>query len=179
MRTHLRSLAWARCILLLGLFIPLAGLLAPLPAAAQAPNLTAEELTYGRDAIPDPQKPEARVRNFYARTVGGGDEKQITTLGNVWYQNWAPDAKQIALVNEALTLYLMNPDGTDLHALAYGVYSNPFWSPDGWFIAYLGGEAWSAKPLPRGDLWIIPRAGGTAWKVPGAAEIPSLPAGVA
>src|SRR5262249_4657862 len=118
-------------------------------------------------------------RNFYSRTVAGGDEKQLTQLGNVWYQNWAPDATQIALVTEALTLYTMNPDGSGLKALADGVYSNPFWSPDSRFIAYLGGEGWSATPLPRGDLWLIPRAGGPAWKVPGATAIPSLPAGVA
>src|SRR5689334_4230640 len=150
MRTTLRGAAWARFLLLLGLLIPLAGLVPPTPAAAQAPNLGAEALTYGIDKIPDPQKPDARVRDFFARTVAGGDEKQLTTLGNTWYQNWAPDAKQIAIVTEALTLYLMSPDGSDLKPLAYGVYSNPFWSPDGRFIAYLGGEAWSAKPLPRG-----------------------------
>ena len=177
MQTKLRARLW---VLLLGLLIvPLAGSIRPLPAAAQAPNLGAEALSYGQDLIPDPQKPDARIRDFYLRTVAGGDEKQVTTLGNVWYENWAPDGKQIAIVDETLTLYLINPDGSNLQRLAGGVYSNPFWSPDGRFIAYLGGEAWSAKPLSRGDLWLIPRAGGPAWKVPGATDIPSLPAGVA
>ncbi|HET7080461.1 MAG TPA: hypothetical protein VFM49_23760 [Chloroflexia bacterium] len=149
------------------------------PVAAQAPDLGAEVFSFGADQIPDPKNPDNRVRNFYLRTVAGGDDKQITQLGNVWYQNWSPDGTQIALVTEALTLYTMNADGSNLQRLADGVYSNPFWSPDGRFIAYLGGEAWSAKPLPRGDLWIMPSGGGAAWKVPGATDIPSLPAGVA
>jgi len=146
----------------------------PTPAA-----LAAEALTYGTDLIPDPQKPDQRVRNFYARTVAGNDDTQLTALGNVWYQNWAPDGSAIALVTEGLTLYVMNPDGSGLHRLADGVYSNPFWSPDGRFIAYLGGEGWADKPLPHGDLWLVRVAGGAPYKVPGASGIPSLPAGVA
>ncbi len=148
------------CILVLA---PFAGWSRAKPVAAQALDLGAEIFSYGADQIPDPNSPDNRVRNFYLRTVAVGDDKQITQLGNVWYQNWSPDGTQIALVTEALTLYLMNADGSNLQRLADGVYSNPFWSPDGRFIAYLGGEAWSAKPLPRGDLWIIPRGGGAAW----------------
>ncbi len=151
----------------------------PAQAAPPAPNLAAEALTYGVDLLPDAQKPDERVRNFYARTVAGGDDMQLTTLGNVWYQNWAPDGSAIALVTEGLTLYMMKPDGSDLHRVADGVYSNPFWSPDGRFIAYLGGEGWADKPLPHGDLWLVRVAGGTPYKVAGASGIPSLPAGVA
>lgn len=180
MRQHNRPpLGWMRRALLGLLLVPLVVGSPARPAAAQAPDLGAEALTYGLDQIPNMDNPDMRVRNFYSRNVGSDAAQQLTTLGNVWYQNWAPDARQIALVTEGLSLYTMQPDGSGLRPLANGVYSNPFWSPDGRFIAYLGGEAWTAAPLPRGDLWLIPQGGGPAWKVPGATAIPSLPAGVA
>ena len=97
-----RILAAARGAALLALLV--AGLGAPRPTGAAplaaGPDLGAEALSYGVDQIPDPQKPELRVRNFYTRTVADATAKQITTLGNVWYQNWAPDGKQIAIVTE-------------------------------------------------------------------------------
>ena len=83
----------------------------------------------------------------------------MTHLGNAWYQNWSPDGKKIAIVTEALVLYTMDPDGRNLTRLATGVYSNPFWSPDGRFIAFLSGERWGETPLPRGNLHLIPATG--------------------
>src|SRR5689334_15007450 len=157
----------------------LAGLLAgwggaaPAPVAAQTPDLGGQVVTYGVDRLPD------RVRDLFVRTVAGGDEKQLTHLGNVWYQNWSPDGQKIAIVTEALDLYTMDPDGGNLTRLAGGVYSNPFWSPDGRFIAFLSGERWGETPLARGNLHLIPATGGQIWNVPGATDIPLLPAGVA
>ncbi len=143
------------------------------PVAAQAPNTDGEVLTYGVDALPD------RVRDFHLRTVGGDDGQTLTHLGNVWYQNWSPDGKKIAIVTEALVLYTMDPDGGNLTQLTSNVYSNPFWSPDGRFIAFLSGERWGEKPLARGNLHLIAATGGPVWDVPGATDIPLLPAGVA
>lgn len=145
----------------------------PAPVAAQTPSLDGQVVTYGVDLLPE------RVRNLYVRTVAGGDEKQLTDLGNVWYQNWAPDGKKIAIVTEALVLYTMDPDGGNLTRLVGGVYSNPFWSPDGRFIAFLSGERWGEQPLARGNLHLIAAGGGPVWDVPGATDIPLLPAGVA
>jgi WD40 repeat protein len=185
MKWNERIRRWGRGLPLVALAVSLGPGVAfaqtPPPAQPAPPaNLAAEPLTYGQDQIPDANQPDARIRNFYARTVAGGDESQLTTLGNVWYQNWAPDGSAIALVTEDLTLYVMKPDGGDLRRIAGGVYSNPFWSPDARFIAYLGGERWADKPLPRGDLWLVRADGGNApIKIPGATGIPSLPAGVA
>lgn len=145
----------------------------PTPVAAQTPNTDGEVLIYGVDALPD------RVRDFHLRTVAGGDDQTLTHLGDAWYQNWSPDGKKIAIVTEALVLYTMDPDGGNLTRLTGGVYSNPFWSPDGSFIAFLSGERWGEKPLARGNLHLIPATGGTIWDVPGATDIPLLPAGVA
>src|SRR5438552_205943 len=127
--------------LLLALVLAVPALRGGAPALAAGPDLGAEVLTYGVDQLPD------RVRDFHLRTVAGSDDVAITHLGNVWYQNWSPDGKKIAIVTEALELYTMNPDGSGLTALAGGVYSNPFWSPDARFIAYLSGEHWGDKPL--------------------------------
>src|SRR5919199_1271232 len=82
--TMLRSRA-ARLALLLPLLLPLLAA-APLPARAQAPSIDAEVLTYGQDQLPD------RIRDFYLRTVGDANAQRLTNLGNVWYQNWSPDA---------------------------------------------------------------------------------------
>jgi hypothetical protein len=172
LKTQRRGKGLGNLLLLLSLLAS-SSIWTPRPAVAQAANTGAEVLTYGVDQLPD------RVRDFHLRSVAGGDDVTLTHLGNAWYQNWSPDGKKIAIVTEALVLYTMNPDGSELTPLAYGVYSNPFWSPDSRFIAFLSGERWGETPLPRGNLHIISAIGGAIWNVPGATDIPLLPAGVA
>jgi hypothetical protein len=110
--------------------------------------------------------------------VDGTEKKQLTSGFNIWFASWSPEGARIAVTTEAGQLYTLNRDGSDLKLLTNGVYSPPFWSPDGHFIAYVGGENFSL-PVARGNLRIIPANGGNPWLVPGGEGIPSLPPGAA
>ena len=147
-----------------GLFGSLGG---PSPARAQQPS---DWLSYVGDVLPQ------RQRDLYIMRLDGSDKKQLTQGFNVWFASWSPDGKQIALSTEAGELYLVNPETADRKLLTQGAFSPPFWSPDGHFIAYVGGEKFG-MPVARGNLRIIPAGGGQPWAVPGGEDIPSLPPG--
>jgi Tol biopolymer transport system component len=129
-------------------------------------------LSYVTDILPQ------RERNLMVMRLDGSDKRQLTSGFNVWFASWAPDGKKLAVTTEGAEIYTVNPDGTDLHKIAGGAYSPPFWSPDGHFIAFVGGEKFG-MPVARGNLRIIPAAGGPVWLVPGGEDIPSLPPGAA
>jgi hypothetical protein len=117
-----------------------------------------------------------RQRDLYVMRLDGTDKKQLTQGFNVWFASWSPDGKKLAVTTEGAQIYTLNADGSNLQLLTDGAYSPPFWSPDGHFIAFVGGEKF-ALPLAKGNLRIIPSGGGTAWVVPGGEDIPSLPPG--
>jgi hypothetical protein len=117
-----------------------------------------------------------RQRDLFVMRVDGTDQKQLTQGFNVWFASWAPDGKRLAVTTEGAQIYTLNADGSDLKLITGGAYSPPFWSPDGHFIAYVGGEKFGL-PVARGNLRIVPAGGGTPWVVPGGEDIPSLPPG--
>lgn len=141
---------------------------APITQAAPPPDF----LSYVGDILPQ------RQRDLFVMRLDGSDKKQLTQGFNVWFASWAPEGKRLAVTTEGAQLYTLNADGSDLKLVAEGAYSPPFWSPDGHFIAYVGGEKF-AMPLARGSLRIVPAAGGAPWLVPGGQDIPSLPPGAA
>ncbi len=145
---------------------------APPTAPAAQPAPPADVLSYVTDIFPQ------RERNLMVMRLDGSDKKQLTSGFNVWFASWSPDGKRLAVSTEAAELYTLNVDGSDLKRIAVGAYSPPFWSPDGHFIAYVGGEHFGL-PLARGNLRIISAAGGLPWVVPGGEDIPSLPPGAA
>ena len=71
-----------------------------------------------------------------------------------YHPSWSADGQQIAFTSERdgyTAIYVMNADGSNQRAIARGW--NPFWSPDGHYIAY---HAPSASPISIGcDLHII------------------------
>src|SRR5687768_9503143 len=148
----------------------------PAPAGAQAPPTQpappADFISYVTDILPQ------RQRDLWVMRLDGTDKKQLTQGFNVWFAAWSPDGTRLAASTEAGELYTVNIDGSNLKLIARGAFSPPFWSPDGHFIAYVGGEKF-AMPIARGDLRIVPAGGGTPWKVPGGEDIPSLPPGAA
>jgi Tol biopolymer transport system component len=129
-------------------------------------------LSFVTDILPQ------RQRDLWVMRVDGTDKRQLTSGFNVWFASWSPEGNRIAVTTEAGQLYTVNLDGSNLKLLAGGAYSPPFWSPDGHFIAYVGGEKF-ATPIARGNLRIISAAGGAPWLVPGGEDIPSLPPGAA
>ncbi len=144
---------------------------APAPPIQTAPSPN-DVLDYVGDILPQ------RQRDLFVMKLDGSDKKQITSGFNVWFASWSPYGKRLAISTEQGVLYTLNPDGSDLKQIATGAYSPPFWSPDGHFIAYVGGEKFGL-PVARGNLRIIPADGGTPWLVPGGEDIPSLPPGAA
>lgn len=139
------------------------------PAQPPAPS---PMISYVTDILPQ------RERNLMVMRLDGSDQRQLTSGFNVWFAAWAPDGKKIAVTTEGAEIYTLNPDGSDLRKVAVGAYSPPFWSPDGHFIAFVGGEQFG-MPIARGNLRIVPANGGPVWVVPGGEDIPSLPPGAA
>lgn len=151
------------------------GIAPAVSAQAQPPTAPAalpDVLSYVGDILPQ------RQRDLFTMRLDGSDKKQLTQGFNVWFASWAPEGKRLAVTTEAGQLYTLNADGSNLKLITGGAFSPPFWSPDGRFIAYVGGEHF-ASPVARGNLRIIPATGGTPWVVPGGEDIPSLPPGAA
>ena len=144
----------------------------PTTPPAQPPPAPPDMLSYVTDILPQ------RERNLMVMRLDGSDQRQLTSGFNVWFASWSPDGKKLAVTTEGAEIYTLNADGTDLRKIAGGAYSPPFWSPDGHFIAFVGGEKF-AMPVARGNLRIIPASGGPVWLVPGGEDIPSLPPGAA
>jgi Tol biopolymer transport system component len=146
---------------------------APAPTVAPAPPAPpADVLSYVGDILPQ------RQRDLFVMRLDGSDKKQLTQGFNVWFASWSPDGKKLAVTTEGAQIYTLNADGSNLQLLTDGAYSPPFWSPDGHFIAFVGGEKFG-MPLAKGNLRIIPSAGGAPWVVSGGEDIPSLPPGAA
>ncbi|HYO48569.1 MAG TPA: hypothetical protein VEW94_01860 [Chloroflexia bacterium] len=141
---------------------------------AQAPPQTipTDYISFVTDILPQ------RQRDLWVMRVDGSERRQVTQGFNVWFASWSPDGKRLAVTTEGSQIYTVNFDGSDLRLIANGAYSPPFWSPDGHFIAYVGGEKFG-MPIARGNLRIVPAGGGTPWVVPGGEDIPSLPPGAA
>lgn len=152
----------------------------PAPPATAAPSATpnpalgeaapGDVLSYVTDIFPQ------RERNLMVMHTDGSGMKQLTSGFNVYFAAWSPDGKRLAVTTEGAELYTVNADGTGLKRLAGDAYSQPSWSPDGHFIAYVGGEHF-AMPVAKGNLRIISAGGGVPWIVPGGEDIPSLPPG--
>jgi Tol biopolymer transport system component/DNA-binding winged helix-turn-helix (wHTH) protein len=85
--------------------------------------------------------------NIWVMDVASGATRQITTERDprvaVGLPVWSPDGGTISLVStrdtsnwETLGLWLINPDGSNLHRLASPVAGYPTWSNDGQWLYY-------------------------------------------
>jgi hypothetical protein len=92
--------------------------------------------------------------------------------------SWSADGKQIAFIGSKgrgsptagseYDLYLMNADGSDVHALAKGFLHavGVSWSPDGRWLAF------SAAPEGQRGLWLVDTTGKMRLVAEGAFDVP-------
>src|SRR5262249_15681508 len=84
-----------------------------------------------------------RGNDIFVADATGANPLGITNTGNNWSPGWSPDGARTAFVSTRETsyseLYLMDPDGSGVVRLTFGVafgVGHPAWSPDGRRIAF-------------------------------------------
>jgi tricorn protease-like protein len=128
-------------------------------------------VTEGHDSVPVYSPDGAQVAFFRSKTgttpdgsgaifvvnTDGSGLRRITPWGWAFlFESWSPDGQWIAFQKPYGQLYLVHPDGTDLHqvplALPAGMgASNPSWSPDGQWLIFTAqngdtSSLWAAHP---------------------------------
>jgi Tol biopolymer transport system component len=110
---------------------------------------------------------------LFVMPAEGGDPVQITPWGFAFDDHaWSPDGSWIVFQRPYGQLYLVRPDGSDLHRLPLELPSgggalNPSWSPDGRWIAFSlqrtdGSEIDVVRPDGTGLRRVPGTAGGQA-----------------
>jgi Tol biopolymer transport system component len=93
-------------------------------------------------------------RLMLIRADGGGEQTIARDVGAYDAEpDWSPDGAHLVLAKHSGSssrLYLIRPDGTELHPVAVG--SSPAWSPDGRELAFARG----------GEIYSVPAGGGRA-----------------
>lgn len=123
----------------------------------------------------DPQDPGRRVTEVFTMAADGSDRQQVTHIGSTsGAPSWSSSGEWIAFTSdggaypEAQGIYVVRPDGTDLHrvvALPGGPKAvwldAPRFSPDGTMLAYTFFQGGKQTPAPwswRGEtssLWVV------------------------
>ncbi|HEX3298959.1 MAG TPA: hypothetical protein VHW68_02485 [Actinomycetota bacterium] len=128
-------------------------------------------LTHGQDSVPEYSPDGTQVAFFRTKTgitpdgsgaifvinTDGTGLRRLTPWGWTFlFEAWSPDGQWIAFQKPYGELYLVRPDGSDLHevplALPAGMgASNPAWSPDGQWLVFTAqngdvSSLWAAHP---------------------------------
>ncbi|UCF68508.1 MAG: PD40 domain-containing protein [Acidobacteriota bacterium] len=101
-----------------------------------------------------------------------GGEAHALTSGIDWsfQPRFSPDGRQIAFISDRAggdNLWIMNADGTGARAVSEEkehLVHNPFWSPDGEYIAAKKGFT-STRSIPAGEIWLFHVGGGSGLQV--------------
>ena len=104
--------------------------------------------------------------DIYMLPMTGGRARAINS-GLAWSMQprFSPDGSEIAFISDGGggdNIWLMKPDGSDAHQLTkedFRLLNNPYWSPDGTFIAARK-HFTTERSLGTGEIWLYHRAGG-------------------
>jgi imidazolonepropionase-like amidohydrolase/Tol biopolymer transport system component len=104
--------------------------------------------------------------DIYILPITGGEARAINS-GLSWSMQprFSPDGSEIAFISDAGggdNIWVMNPDGSNANQLTkedFRLLNNPFWSPDGRFLAARK-HFTTARSLGTGEIWLYHRDGG-------------------
>jgi len=104
--------------------------------------------------------------DIYTLPIKGGDARAINTgLGWAIQPRFSPDGREIAFISDAGggdNIWIMNADGSDARQLTqedFRLLNNPYWSPDGQYIAARK-HFTTTRSLGTGEIWLYHRNGG-------------------
>ena len=104
--------------------------------------------------------------DIYVLPVAGGEATRINGgLSWAWQPRFSPDGSEIAFTSDAGggdNIWIMNADGSEPRQLTdedFRLLNNPYWSPDGRFIAARK-HFTTTRSLGTGEIWIYHRNGG-------------------
>jgi len=104
--------------------------------------------------------------DIYILPMAGGEARAINS-GMAWSMQprFSPDGSEIAFISDAGggdNIWIMNSDGSDARQLTkedFRLLNNPYWSPDGRFIAARK-HFTTERSLGTGEIWLYHRDGG-------------------
>ena len=104
--------------------------------------------------------------DIYTLPIAGGEATSINN-GHSWSMQprFSPDGAQIAYTSDAAggdNIWIMQTDGSDARPLTkekFRLLNNPWWSPDGTYIAARK-HFTTGRSLGTGEIWIYHRNGG-------------------
>jgi Tol biopolymer transport system component len=122
-------------------------------------------LTHGGDSGPEYSPDGSRVVFFRSKSshsagalfvihTDGTGLRRVTPFDATLVQTWSPDGRWIAFADRMGQLFLVRPDGTDLHQIPVSLpagasASQPSWSPDGSWIAF------SMRKSGDADIYVV------------------------
>ncbi len=109
--------------------------------------------------------------DLYTIPISGGEATALTA-GIEWnfQPRFSPDGAQIAFISDrggADNIWIMSSDGSDPRAVSeekVHLVHNPYWSPDGRYIAAKKGFT-STRSIPAGEIWLFHIGGGGGLQV--------------
>jgi Tol biopolymer transport system component/imidazolonepropionase-like amidohydrolase len=105
--------------------------------------------------------------DIYTLPIAGGEARSINS-GLAWsiQPRFSPDGSEIAFISDAGggdNIWIMSQDGSDARQLTaedFRLLNNPYWSPDGAYIAARK-HFTTERSLGTGEIWLYHRDGGS------------------
>ena len=109
--------------------------------------------------------------DIYTLPIGGGEATAINS-GLAWSMQprFSPDGREIAFTSDAGggdNIWIMNADGSDPRALtseSFRLLNNPYWSPDGEYVAARK-HFTTSRSMGTGEIWLYHVLGGDGIQV--------------